>query len=69
MADLRLNYNIESELSTNNLFVPFARTSNYGLKLLKVKGPKIWNSIPTGIRSTLSHIRFKKLIKSHLIYN
>ena len=30
--------------STNNLFIPIARTMNYGLKLTKVIGPKIWNS-------------------------
>ena len=30
----RLNYNIDSDLSTSNLFVSSARTSNYGLKYL-----------------------------------
>ena len=65
----RLNYNIKSELSTNNLFIPIARTSNYGLELIKVNGPKIWNTIPNDIRSSLSFTRFKKLIKNHLTYN
>ena len=45
----RLNYNIKSELSTTNLFIPIARTSNYGLKLIKVNVPKIWNTIPNDI--------------------
>ena len=31
--------------STNNLFIPIARTTDYGLKLTKIIGPKIWNSI------------------------
>ena len=65
----RSNYNIDSELSTSNLFVPLARTSNYGLKLMKVNGPKIWNTIPNDIRSALSLLSFKKLIKKYLIYN
>ena len=33
----RLNNNKKSELSTNNLFVPIAKTFNYGLKLIKVR--------------------------------
>ena len=63
----RLNFNINSGSLTNNLFIPSARTSNYGMKLLKVKGPKIWNAIPVSIRNTLSLISFKKLLKDHLI--
>ena len=63
----RLNFNINSRVSTNNLFIPIARTSNYGMKLLKVSGPKIWNSIPLDIRSSTSFTRFKKLVKNHLI--
>ena len=58
----RLNYNIESELSTNNLFIPIARTS-------EVNGPKIWNTIPNDIRFSLPFTRFKELSKNHLIYN
>ena len=64
----RSNYNIKSEVSTNNLFIPIARTTNYGLKMFKVNGPKIWNTIPKDIRSSLSFIRFKKLTKNHLIF-
>ena len=63
------SHNIDSELSTSNLFVPLARTSNYGLKLMKVNGPKIWNTIPNDITSALSLLSFKKLIKKYLIYN
>ena len=66
--ETRLNYG-ESDKPTNNLFVPLARTSNYGLKLLKVNGPKIWNSIPVGIRTTMSSYSFKKLLKDQLLSN
>ena len=41
----RSNYNIKSEVSTNNLFIHIARTTNYWLKMFKVDGPKIWNTI------------------------
>ena len=60
----RHNYNNPSSVAaTNSLFIPLARTTNYGLKMLKVKGPKIWNSLPSGIRITKSPYCFKKLLK------
>ena len=63
----RLNINIDSGSLTNNLFIPSARTSNYGMKLLKVNGPKMWNDIPVRIRNTLSLTSFKNLLKDHLL--
>ena len=41
--DIRQDFTItiKSELSINYLFIPIARTSKYGLKLIKVNGPKI----------------------------
>ena len=39
----RSSYNISHTIKqTNNLFIPIATTSNYGLKLTKVIGPKIY---------------------------
>ena len=62
----RHNYNNPSnKVATNSLFP--ARTSNYGLKKLKVKGPKIWNTLPTIIRTTQSPYSFKKSLKLHFI--
>ena len=64
----RHNYNNPSnKVATNSLFIPLARTTNYGLKMLKVKGPKIWNSLPIVIRTTKSPYCFKKLLKLHLL--
>ena len=64
----RHNYNNPSnKVATNSLFIPLARTTNYGLKKLKVKGPKIWNSLPIVIRTTKSPYCFKKLLKLHLL--
>ena len=37
----RSNYNFNNQSNTNNLFIPFGRTTHYGLKLIKVSGPKI----------------------------
>ena len=57
----RSNYQIAFNIIvTNNLFIPIARTTNYGLKLTKVIGPKIWNSIPWEIRKITSICGFKK---------
>ena len=64
----RHNYNNPSnKVATNSLFIPLARTTNYGLKKLKVNGPKIWNSLPIVIRTTKSPYCFKKLLKLHLL--
>ena len=39
----RSNYQIAFNIIvTNNLFIPIARTTSYGLKLTKVIGPKIY---------------------------
>ena len=41
--------------------------ANYGLKLIKVQGPKIWNDIPPSIRNiTVSNIFVTMLKKSVL---
>ena len=51
----RHNYsNPRNKVASNSLFIPQARTSNYGLKMLKVKGPKIWNTLPPVLRTTQS---------------
>ena len=64
----RSNYQIAFNIIvTNNLFIPIARTTNYGLKLTKVIGPKIWNSIPWEIRKITSICGFKKSLKCYLL--
>ena len=61
--------NIDNAVATRTLFVPTARTSNYGLKLLKVLGPRIWNSLPSLLRNNESLSSFIKKLKSILINN
>ena len=62
----RANYNSDC-MALNSLFVPFARTTNYGLKQLRINGPRIWNSLPTQIRKLTSLNIFLKKLKLHLI--
>ena len=60
-------FDIDNEINSNNLFIISARTTHYGLKLLKVSSPKIWNLIPNHIRSTQSVYSFKRILKKHMI--
>ena len=60
-------FDIDNVINSNNLFIINARTTHYGLKLLKVSGPKIWNLIPNHIRSTQSVCSFKRYLKKYLI--
>ena len=54
--------NINDGTIINYLFIPFARTTNYGLKQFRVNGPRIWNSLPTNIkRATSMHVFLKNL--------
>ena len=62
----RANYNSDC-MALNSLFVPFARTTNYGLKLLKINGPRIWNTLPTQIRTLTTLNVFLNNLKIHLI--
>ena len=58
---------IDNSLATRTLFVPYARTSHYGLKLIKVQGSKIWNSLPPTIRNNVSIKSFINDLKKLLI--
>ena len=63
----KTNYNKTSQVSTNKLSIPFGRTTHYGLKQVKVNGPKIWNSLPLDLRIMESFLKFKSSIKNHLL--
>ena len=41
---------IDKNITTRTLFVPTARTSYYGLKLIKVQGPNLSNNLPSSLR-------------------
>ena len=69
----RYGYNTRSNININdgklikNLFIPYARTTNYGLKQLKVNGPRIWNAMPSNIKNITSIHVFLKNLKAHYI--
>ena len=64
----RSNFNDVVNLEySNNLHILYARTSFYGLKLIKVFGPKFWNSIPLHIRSAVNIKHFSKVLKLYLV--
>ena len=58
----RSNFSVSEGVVINNLFVP-----NYGLKQLKVSGPRIWNELPSYLRNTSSLNIFLKNLKAYYI--
>ena len=68
------SYNTKSNVSdinnitkSNNLFIRSARTSFYGLRLIKVEGPKLWNALPKSIRSITSIKPFITNLKNYMV--
>ena len=59
--------NLDKSIYTNSLCILTARTSHYGLKLIEVQGPKIWNEIPPTIRNSISSNIFIKKYKQILL--
>ena len=63
----RSNYtDINNIVKSNNILIRSTRTS-YGLKLIKVDGPKMWNSLPNSLRNINSLKKFVKCLKDYLI--
>ena len=59
---------INNSTCTRTLFIPIARTTHYGLKLIKVLGPKLWNKLPSLIRvENMTYSSFINKLKIHLI--
>ena len=58
---------IENLVKSNKLFIIYGRTTHYGLKLLKVSGPKLWNLIPNHSRSNPSAGYFVTHLKNYLM--
>ena len=58
---------IENLVNSNDLFILYGRTTHYGLKLLKVYGPKLWNLIPNNIRCKPSVYSFANHLKRYMI--
>ena len=63
----RSNFNMESGTIIKNLVLPNARTTNYGMKQLKINGPRLWNLLPTNIKNITSLFVFLKSLKSYYV--
>ena len=57
----RSNFNTTDGTIIKNLFIPSARTSNYGLKQLRVVAPRILNALPSHLKNeTYLNVFFEK---------
>lgn len=57
------NTRVRRKQNENNLIVPRKNTVKFGTNSLSSLGPKIWNSLPSHIKSAKDLDAFKKLIK------
>ena len=67
MHRTRSNFNTTDGTIIKNLFIPSARTANYGFKQLRVIGPRIWNALPSYLKNENSLYVFLKNLKLYLI--
>ena len=65
----RSNFNLESSTNTNKIYVPFRRTSRYGLNQIKVQASKFWNDLPDPIKEKRTLHQFSLELKKFLINN
>ena len=61
------NFNTTDETIIKNLFIPSARTANYGFKQLRMISPRIWNALPSYLKNENSLYVFLKNLKLYLI--
>ena len=56
----------DSNVRQNDIIVKRITTSRFGTQSLKFLGPKIWNNMPSSIKSETSFLKFKEYIKTWL---
>lgn len=69
LSDLLLSYQpsrILRSSGTGLLIVPSVRTRTHGEAAFNHYGPKLWNSLPEGIRTAETVDVFKGRLKTHL---
>ena len=59
-------FNNRNTRQDNNLFVPPTRTLA-GDKEIRIRGPRLWNNLPTEVKNAVNITAFKKSLKKHLI--
>ena len=55
-----------AKVRQNDIIVKRINTSRFGTQRLRSLGPKIWNNLPSNIKSETSFLKFKELIKTWL---
>ena len=63
----RSNVNVNDGIKIKTIFIPAVKTTNYGVKQLKVNGPRIWNALPTNIKNITSLNVYLYKLKIHYI--
>ena len=63
----RSNVNVNDGIKIKTICISAVRITNYGLKQLKVNGPRIWNALPTNIKNITYLNVFLKKLKIHYI--
>ena len=62
-----VNSMITRSTNENKLFIYYARTSHYGLTLIKNIGARLWKAMPTALRMVNSKAQFNKKLKTYFI--
>ena len=57
--------NLRSKHNATTLVVPSCRTAMYGDRSFVTIAPKLWNSLPAGIRDCDTFASFKRALKTH----
>ena len=65
VVNMNKKYEVESVTENNTLHTCQSKLVNYGVKMLKVAGPIMWNSLPEEIRNSQSVFTLKKNFKKH----
>ena len=53
-----------AKVRQNDIIVKRINTSRFGTQSLRSLGPKIWNNLPSNIKSETSFLKFKEYIKT-----
>ena len=68
MSEIFETRNVHYDLRTeNNLCIPKARTTSYGIETVRYLGQKLWQTLPHRIRESQSLATFKKELRAHPI--
>ena len=55
-----------TQVKKNDIIVKCINASRFGIQSLSSLGPKIWNNLPSNVKSEISFLKFKEYIKTWL---